>query len=45
MLTNLKLHTYRINLTIHNINISVKFPCSVSAALKAGIDQSNIDSK
>lgn len=37
MSNNLKLQLYRITLTIHEINISVKFPCSVATSLKAGI--------
>lgn len=36
-MSNLKIHYYKIAVSIQSINISVKFPCSVSIAIKAGI--------
>lgn len=39
--SNNKIHNYKVTLTIHEIHITVKFPCSVSVGLKSN----NIDPK
>lgn len=36
MSSNLKVHNFKAVVTIHQINISVKFPCSVSTGVRAG---------
>ena len=36
MSTNLKWHNFKAIFTIHQVNITVKFPCSVTMVLKVG---------